>query len=119
MKIAGTYASLQSLNDVTPGLILSPGNFGAPIIWATHHDALSGPYHRSAKALGNGIAPFAMEEPEMKTYVLATGASHLLLCRDATLEGTFATSLAAGAQVDWLVPIALDNTAPMLFAVQR
>ena len=114
-----TYASLQSLNDVTPGLILSHGNFGAPIIWATHHDALSAPYHRSAKALGNGIFPFAMEEPEMKTYILATGASHLLLCRDATLEGTFATSLAAGVQVDWLVPIALDDAAQMLFAVQR
>lgn len=113
-----SYASLQSLNQVPPGLILSHGNLGASLIWATHHDALSAPYHRSAAAMGNGIYPFAMDSAEMAAYVRATGATHLLLCRDHTYDGAFATSLAAGAQADWLEVVPLEeDTAQMLFAV--
>ncbi len=112
-----TYETLQSLNDVPPGVILSHGNLGASIIWATHHDALSAPYHRSAAALGNGILPFAMEESEMEVYIRDTAATYLLLCRDQAFDGAFATSLVAGAQVDWLVPVPLDNDALILFAL--
>lgn len=116
--VCKTYGALQSLNVVPPGTILSHGNLGASIIWATHHDALSAPYHRSAAALGNGILPFAMEEMEMENYIRDTAATHLLLCRDQVFEGAFATSLAAGAQVDWLVPVPLDDDALMLFALR-
>lgn len=116
--VCGTYKSLQNLNDVPPGVILSHGNLGASIIWATHHDALSAPYHRSAAALGNGILPFAMEDTEMEAYVRDTAATHLLLCRGQTFDGTFATSLAAGARVGWLVPVLLDDDALMLFALR-
>ena len=118
LAVCRNYASLQSLNDVPSGTILSHGNLGASIIWATHHDALSAPYHRSAAALGNGILPFAMEDTEMEEYIRDTAATHLLLCRDQTFDGAFATSLAAGAQVNWLVPVPLDDDALMLFALR-
>jgi hypothetical protein len=111
------YASLQSLNAIPPGLILTHGNFGAHLIWATHHSGLSAPYHRSAAALGNGIFPFGMESSEMATYVRATGATHLLLCRDTAYRGDFATKLAAGGRADWLLPVALDDEDQVLFAV--
>jgi hypothetical protein len=116
--VCRTYGSLQSLNDAPSGVILSHGNLGASIIWATHHDALSAPYHRSAAALGNGIFPFAMDGPEMEAYIRSTVATHLLLCRDQTFSGAFATSLAAGAEVDWLMPVPLEDDDLMLFALR-
>jgi hypothetical protein len=112
-------ASLKSLNDVPPGLILSNVNFGPKLIWATHHDALSAPYHRSAAAIGNGFFPLNMEEIDMKTHVLKTDADYLLLCGGGEFEGTFAAFLASGASVDWLERIELVDTNLILFTVKR
>lgn len=112
-----TYAALQSLNEIPPAQILSHGNMGALLLWATRHDALSAPYHRSAAALSNGIIPFGMQEDEMANYLRASGASHLLLCRDQRYDGAFATGLAAGAEVDWLRPVLLDNDSLLLFEI--
>jgi hypothetical protein len=114
-----TYAALQSLNAVPPSLILSHGNFGGSLIWATHHDALGGPYHRSAAALTNGALAFGMEEDALRLHVLSTGADHLLLCRDAAYRSAFLTGLAAGDAVDWLRPVLVPNENQLLFAVVR
>ena len=112
-----TYASLVRLNAVPPARILAHGNFGASILWATHHDALAGPYHRSAQSLGNGILPFEMESDEMAAYVRASGATHLLMCRGYVYEGDFANALATGSGADWLARVALADEAQILYEV--
>jgi len=114
-----THAALKALDAVPPGLILTHTNFGPALIWATHHAGLSAPYHRSAAALANGILPFGMEEAEMRAYILRTDATHVLLCRGARYDGDFATALAAGDTVDWLIPVPLDDTPNILLVVDR
>ncbi|WP_100368386.1 hypothetical protein [Yoonia maricola] len=112
-------ASLTALNDVPPGVILTHLNFGPGLIWATHHDGLSAPYHRSAAAMSNGILPFRMESAEMADYVRATPATHLLICRGYNYEGDFADTLANGGSADWLRPVPLDDDIQILFEVLR
>ena len=112
-------ASLAALNAVPPGVVLSHLNFGPGLIWATHHNGLSAPYHRSAEAMSNGILPFRMESAEMATYVRATSATHVLICRGYNYDGDFADTLANGGGADWLRPIAIDDDTQILFEVIR
>lgn len=114
-----SYAALTALNEAPAGLILSTGALGPSLLWASHHEALSGNYHRSAASLANGFAPFAMDEPEMQAYVKASGATYLLLCRDFNYDGSAARELASGGTVDWLRPIPLSHADPLLFEVLR
>lgn len=110
-------ASLSALNSVPPGVVLTHINFGPALIWATHHQGLSAPYHRSAAALANGILPFTLEETKMAAYVRDAGATHLLLCRGYNYNSDFADALAAGETAAWLGIVALDDDAQLLFEV--
>ena len=114
------YESLQALNAVPPATILSHGNFGPPIVWATHHDTLSATYHRSAASLSNGMVAFMKEEDAFRTHVMDTTATHLHLCRGYKFESEFVTALAAGeVTVDWLRPVPLESELQMMFEVLR
>ncbi|WP_050770773.1 hypothetical protein [Roseobacter sp. CCS2] len=113
------YTSLRSLNAVPPGVLLSHINFGPGLIWATHHDGLSAPYHRSAKAMENGILPFSMNNADMAAYVRASPATHLLICRGYGYDDGFANTLANGGSADWLRPVAVDDDIQILFEVIR
>lgn len=111
------YASLQTLNEVPPGRVLTHINFGPALIWATHHTGLSAPYHRSSAALANGILPFALKGPEMAAYVRDAGATHLLLCRGYNYDSDFVDDLASGGGADWLRRVPVSDDAQLLFAV--
>jgi hypothetical protein len=111
------YASIVALNDVPPAVVLTHLNFGPLLIWATHHQGLAAPYHRSATSLANGIAPFRLDSAQMADYVRDAGATHLLLCRGYRYDSDFARELASGGSADWLHPIALSDDAQLLFEV--
>ncbi|MDO6591398.1 hypothetical protein DS901_10025 [Loktanella sp. D2R18] len=113
------YTSLNVLNDVPPAVVLSHVNYGTSLMWATHHAAISAPYHRSTAAFMNGIVPFQMEAEEMKAYTQKTSATHLLLCRGYSYKSTFVRGLAMGETVDWLRPVPLSNDEQMLFEILR
>lgn len=101
-------AILKTLAEVSPsGLVLSSGNIGPPLLLTTPHDVVSGPYHRSAEAIANGVLPFDGDEEALRGTLARTGADYLLLCRDAIYgDGdSFATRLAAGQMADGLVPV--------------
>lgn len=112
-----SYASLTTLNEVPPGLVLTHINFGPALIWATHHKGLSAPYHRSAASLSNGILPFQLQSAEMADYLRDAGATHLLLCKDYNYDSDFADDLAAGGAADWLRRVPLSDDAQVLFEV--
>ncbi|MCG3269068.1 hypothetical protein [Yoonia sp. I 8.24] len=114
-----SYTSLNALNDVPPAVILSHVNYGPSLMWATHHAAISAPYHRSTAAFMNGIVPFQMEAEEMKAYSQNTSATHLLLCRGYSYKSIFVRGLAMGETADWLRPVPLSNDEQMLFEIVR
>jgi hypothetical protein len=87
------------------------------VIWATHHQALSAPYHRSASALSNGLLPYRMTEEEMAAYLRAAGARHVLVCAGSDYGPGFATALAQGAAAAWLTPVPLDTNDILLFTL--
>ena len=117
-----SHASLSALNAVPPARILVHGSFGPSLLWATHHSSLSSAFHRSAEALRNSYMPFETDEAEMRDYVLATNATHLLLCKGFPYAGSYASALSTGegpVSADWLVPVAVDDEYQLLFEIVR
>lgn len=114
-----SHTSMDALNVLPPAVILPHINFGPSLMWATHHAAISAPYHRSTDAFMNGIVPFQMGAADMKAYVQATPATYLLLCRGYPYKGEFARGLATGDTVDWLRAVPLSNDEQMLFEILR
>ncbi len=111
------YGSLIALNEVPPGKILNYVSFGPSLLWATHHDVLSAGYHRSAETLANSIIPYQLDEPALRDFILASGATHFLLCQGQVYDGAFATSLANGTEVDWLRRVPVSNDEQILLEV--
>ncbi|MGK7652280.1 hypothetical protein ACSQ76_07660 [Roseovarius sp. B08] len=102
-------------------MVLTSSSYGPPLLLLTHHDALAGPYHRSADAIANGAVPFDGDEAALRRALERTGADYLLLCRDAGYgDGTsFATRLAAGVPAEGLVPVEGPDAALLLLKVVR
>ncbi|WP_108813980.1 hypothetical protein [Loktanella sp. Alg231-35] len=114
------YDGLTALNAIPPARILSPGNLGPALLWATHHSALSGLYHRSPSAMYHAMAPWRMDEAEFMSVVQGSNATHLLLCRGRGFPGAYATDLSHGdTTADWLRPVAVDGEHLMLFEILR
>ncbi|MFG6542408.1 hypothetical protein [Sulfitobacter sp. M22298] len=112
---------IRSLNSVAPGVILSGSNLGPPILLLTHHDVLTGPYHRSIQAMADGVLPFDGDEAQLRAALKRTGAEYLLLCRDG-LYGTpasFTTVLAGGAAAAGLTPVSGPDPKLLLLRVEK
>ena len=108
---------LGSLSHLQKGIVLSPIDFGPPILLFTSHDVLAGPYHRSTEALLAGFVPFDGDEETLRAKMERRGADYLLLCRDRSYGGgtSFAHGLAKGGQADWLEEV--DGVHPNLLVL--
>lgn len=102
-----TPEALASIADLPPALILSSSNLSAALLLTTPHSVLSGPYHRSADAILNGVTAFDGDEATLRSELKRTGAEYLLLCRGALYgDGTsYATQLAGGQTAMGLDPV--------------
>ncbi|PRY77646.1 hypothetical protein CLV80_105129 [Yoonia maritima] len=114
-----SYASLLTLNEASPAIILNHVNFGPALIWATHHSVLSAPYHRSTEAFMNGIVPFQLDQGAFKSYVTETKATHLLLCRGLHYQSEYVRGLANGDEAEWLRRVPVSNEDQLLFEILR
>jgi hypothetical protein len=117
--VCRSQAALSTLANVPKGVVLAPIDFGGSLILLTPHDAVAGPYHRSADAFLNGFVPFDGDEATLRDAMRRTGADYLLLCRDFPYgEGRSAAfDLAGGGQVDWLEPV--SGIDPELVLLRR
>ncbi|WP_211216510.1 hypothetical protein [Yoonia vestfoldensis] len=111
------YQALAGLNAVPKGRFITPMNIGPSVLWATHHEVMSAGYHVDPTILINSLQPYQLPEDEMAAFLRASGANLLLMCADTTYENDFPTALAAGAQVDWLRPVAVEAGDLLVFEI--
>lgn len=112
--------AMSALNTVAPTMILTSLNLGTRMVLFTHHDAMAAPYHRNNRLMRNGILPYVVEEDRFEDEVRATGAGHILFCRNTRYgpEGVMARDIARGeASPAWLEPVPLPGDALMLYRV--
>ena len=109
--------AMDALNQIPPGVFLSPMNLSSLILRTTHHSVLSGPYHRSPDAFANGKIPFRLPDAELQAYVARIGAEYLIICEGSNYGQGFANVLADGGSADWLQPVGVDTGPILIFKV--
>lgn len=108
---------MAAVNELPPAVFLTSINLGPAILAGTHHATISGPYHRSPDAFANGRVPLRLDEAGLRDYLAERNATHLMLCQSSKYGDSFATALAEGAVVDWLIPISIDAGDILVFEV--
>lgn len=116
----GTIPAMEVLNQFPRTVIMTMNDLGPRLITLTHHDAISGPYHRNGDAILDLHHAFDGTPEKARAVARKHGATMLLICPGFP-EGTvyrsrapkgFYAGLEAGKVPAWLHPVALPKASP-------
>ena len=111
------------------GLIFTFVDLGPRLIAVTHHDAITGPYHRNGEQIGDVMKAFRGNEAQARTIIADKYKSdYLMICpnmststifRSETPKG-FYSQLEKGWTPVWLQPVPLAKGSPFrMWRVRR
>jgi hypothetical protein len=111
------------------GLIFTFVDLGPRLIAVTHHDAITGPYHRNGEQIGDVMKAFRGNEAQARTIIADKYKSdYLMICpnmststifRSETPKG-FYSQLEKGWTPAWLQPVPLAKGSPFrMWRVRR
>ena len=111
------------------GLVFTFVDLGPRLITVTHHDAITGPYHRNGEQIGDVMKAFRGSEAQARAIIADKYKSdYLLICpnmststifRSETPQG-FYSNLERGRTPGWLQPVPLAKGSPFrMWRVQR
>jgi hypothetical protein len=115
-----TPAALRPVAMQPRGYVLTFNDLGPRLVTLTHHDAISGPYHRNHQAILDVMRAFRGDEANAHAIVERRGIDYVLICpnmsestiyRSAAPNGFYA-HLSAGRVPAWLEPVALPANSP-------
>jgi hypothetical protein len=100
---------IRALSQISPSIIATPLNLGPSILYFTDHAVTSAAYHRSARAMYYGFAPFLGDETSMRDMIDQSHAAYVVVCAGETYgaSDSVGSRLARGDAPDWMVPIDL------------
>ncbi|RJF94261.1 AcrB/AcrD/AcrF family protein [Sphingomonas cavernae] len=116
----GTIPAMAPLDKFPRTVIMTMNDLGPRLITLTHHDAISGPYHRNGEAILDLHHAFDGTPEKARAIAKKHGATLLMIC-PGFAEGTvykarspkgFYAQLEAGKVPVWLTPLPLPKTSP-------
>ncbi len=113
--------ALRALNRIPAAVMFTHVDLGPRLIVATHHDGITGPYHRNGDAILDVHHAFMGDPENFRRIARRHGASYLLTCPNmaettnyrARSPGGFYDLLAHGKVPAWLAPVALPKGSPL------
>ncbi len=113
--------ALQALNRIPAAVMFTHVDLGPRLIVATHHDGITGPYHRNGDAILDVHHAFQGDPDNFRTIARRHGATYLLTCPNmaettvyrARSPGGFYDLLAHGKVPGWLTPVPLPKGSPL------
>ncbi len=113
--------ALQALNRIPAAVMFTHVDLGPRLIVATHHDGITGPYHRNGDAILDVHHAFQGDPENFRTIARRHGATYLLTCPNmaettvyrARSPGGFYDLLAHGKVPGWLTPVPLPKGSPL------
>ena len=102
------------------GMVMTFVDLGPRLITVTHHDAITGPYHRNAQQIIDVMHAFRGTPENARATAERYHADYLLICpmmSESTIyraeaAGGFYDELSRGRVPDWLTPVALPRDSP-------
>jgi len=116
-------ASMWGLRPVAlqpKGTVFTFVDMGPRLITVTHHDAITGPYHRNGQQIADVMNAFRGSEAQAHRLVDKYHSDYLLICPNNSTStiftseapGGFYTQLVAGKVPGWLQPVELPKDSP-------
>jgi hypothetical protein len=115
-----TIPSLAPIGRLPKGTVFTFVDLSPRLITLTHHNAISGPYHRNQEALLAVHRAFRADARGAETIIRARRADYVMICPNSS-ESTiykaerpngFYAQLASGKVPDWLDPVTLPKSSP-------
>lgn len=102
------------------GMVMTFVDLGPRLITVTHHDAITGPYHRNARQIIDVMQAFRGTPAHARAIADRYHADYLLICpmmSESTIyraeaPGGFYDLLVRGQVPDWLAPVQLPRDSP-------
>ncbi len=115
-----TLTAFRPLNGIPPATLFTFLDLSPRLIVATHHSAITGPYHRNGRNIADVMKAFGGSAEQAHAIVLRHHADYVLICpgiSEATIYARrapngFYSELARGHPPGWLQPVALPGTTP-------
>jgi uncharacterized membrane protein YhaH (DUF805 family) len=111
---------LKAIAQQPKGMVFTFVDLGPRLITVTHHDAVTGPYHRNGEQIGDVMKAFRGDEPQARAIIAKYRSDYLLICPNMSTATIFRSEapngfygqLMAGNAPAWLTPVALPKDSP-------
>ena len=115
-----SMAGLKPIAQQPKGMVFSFVDLGPRLITVTHHNAVTGPYHRNGEAIGDVMKAFRGSEDQARRIIASYGSDYVLICPNMSTSTIFRGQAPKGFYVqieqgrvpDWLEPVALPENSP-------
>jgi hypothetical protein len=115
-----TLWALTPVNRQPAGMVLTFVDLGPRLITVTHHDAITGPYHRNAQQIIDVMHAWRGTEANALATARRYRVDYLLICPNmsestiyrAEAPGGFYAQLIRGKVPGWLAPVPLPANSP-------
>jgi hypothetical protein len=102
------------------GRVFTFVDYGPRLIAVTHHDAVTGPYHRNGEQIADVMKAFRGDADQARAIIAKYRSDYLLICPDSSTTTIFMAhapkgfyaQLALGQVPAWLQPVALPSDSP-------
>ena len=119
-RLCGTMWGLRPVALQPRGVVITFVDLGPRLIAVTHHDAITGPYHRNGQQIadvmnfwrGSADQAHALAAKYHANYVLSCPNSSTTTIFMAEAPKGFYTQLQRGQAPKWLAPVALPKDSP-------
>lgn len=115
-----TFGGLRPVARQPRGNVLTFVDLGPRLVTLTHHDAITGPYHRNAQAILDVMRAFRGDVANAQAIVARRRIDYVLICPNmsestiyrADAPNGFYAQLAQGRAPEWLEPVPLPADSP-------
>ncbi len=119
---------MKAVAQQPKGMVFTFVDLGPRLITVTHHDAVTGPYHRNGEQIGDVMKAFRGNEAQAHTIIGKYRSDYLLICPNMSTATIFRSEapngfygqLIKGKVPAWLDPVALPKDSPFkMWRVKR
>ena len=102
------------------GIVFTFVDYGPRLITVTHHDSITGPYHRNGQQIADVMNAFRGSEPQAHALIAKYRSDYLLTCPNSSTTTIFMSEapngfyaqLQRGRVPTWLSPVELPKDSP-------
>ncbi|GAA4709162.1 AcrB/AcrD/AcrF family protein [Sphingomonas lutea] len=119
-RLCNSLWGLRAVGLQPKGMVFTFVDLGPRLINVTHHDAVTGPYHRNGEQIGDVMNAFRGNADQARRIMRKYGADYLLTCPNSSTTTIFMSEtpkgfygqLSRGQVPGWLQPVQLPAGSP-------